>query len=121
MDSAAVGELRKGEELTVLELAWIDSGKGNTRGKLLRVRHARGENAGCCCANHTFVPGKKCDADTLTNRVLNGAGWSSARTAGSGRALLEPKPPSPTGAGRLPSITPYLQRVHKIAAEAHFF
>ena len=46
MDSAAVGELRKGEELTVLELVWIDGGNGSTRGKLLRVRHARGENAG---------------------------------------------------------------------------
>lgn len=47
MDSPAVGELRKDEELTVLELVWIDSIKGSTRGKLLRVRHARGENTGC--------------------------------------------------------------------------
>ena len=47
MDSPAVGELRKGEELTVLELAWIDGSQGSTRGKLLRVRHARGETAGC--------------------------------------------------------------------------
>jgi len=49
MDSAAVGELQKGEELTVLELAWIDIGGkgGKGGGKLLRVRHARGEDERC--------------------------------------------------------------------------
>jgi hypothetical protein len=59
MDSAAVGELQKGEELTVLELAWIDIGGkggkgGKGGGKLLRVRHARGEDERCP-AEHTLL------------------------------------------------------------------
>jgi len=58
MDSAAVGELQKGEELTVLELAWIDIGGkgGKGGGKLLRVRHARGEDEMPCGTHAALKP-----------------------------------------------------------------
>ena len=73
MDSAAVGELAKGETLTVLELLWLD-GRTEAAPRLLRVRHARG--------------------------------WSSVRTAGSGRELLQLVPASPGAAAARAAAKP---------------